>query len=146
MKKITLLAAAFVLFCVHLSAQSSFANYVTANNATWAITKYFLAGSQEDKKDLFKNYTFRFSKSDTTTLSITNIATNKNSWKGFWNEQPNNNNVDIFLPTDLTDSDYNQIAILLNKAPLQEISATPSLLTLKMQDLMGEIVVEFSLK
>jgi hypothetical protein len=149
----TLLTLALFFLSPYINAQgNSFKSAAAGNNKTWTVTKYLNSSQQQDKKDLFKHYTFQFSQTDiatpldSTTVTVTDMRVgNRTTWKGVWDELPDNT-VKISLPLGQRDNDYMQIAYLLSKAQMEKISLQPSTLSLKITDETGEILIDFSLK
>src|SRR4051812_27180268 len=90
----------FLLSITNLKAQTG--NFASAaSNKTWVVSKYYTSFNQEDKKDLFKNFSFKFINSDTTTfLAIDNSNSVADTCQGFWDEDPEK--VSLFLNIELS--------------------------------------------
>jgi len=144
-KIITILSAtAFLLFATDLKAQTtSFSS--TAINKTWVVTKYFASFSQEDKKQLFTNFSFKFLNADTTTfLAIDNSSSPADTCFGFWDED--NDKVRLSLNLEPNDKANYKIAMLINKAEMQKTEISLTKLSFRIPDVMGYIDVEFTEK
>lgn len=145
-KTITLLfTTIFLFFISHLKAQTtSFTS--AATNKTWVVSKYFTSFTQEDKKDLFNNFSFKFINGDTTAfLAIDNSQSVADTCKGFWDDR-SNNKVSLFLNLEPNDKANYRIATLLNKAEMQETQISSTKLSFRIPDVMGYIDVEFTEK
>lgn len=143
MYKIILSAIVSFCFTTAIQAQTNhFADYASSGSTTWVISKFLISPSGEDKKALFNNYSFQFSRTDTTTVLVIDNTGSKPPRKGFWNQQ--DKFFDILLPTDPYDIPYYKIALLLNKTSLEEVSVTSSLAKFKTPDVMGQAVIELT--
>jgi len=134
----------FLFSVTHLKAQTnSFETTVT--NKTWIVSKYYISFSQEDKKDLFSNFSLKFLPANTRTfLAIDNSKGEAGATKGYWNEQ--SDKVTLFLNLEPDDKPKYRIALLLNKAEMQKSQISSTKLSFRIPDVMGYIDVEFTEK
>jgi hypothetical protein len=140
-----LFTTVLLFFATYLKAQtSSFAS--AATNKTWAVSKYFSSHTQEDKKSLFSNFSFKFINGDTTTfLAIDNSQSIADTCTGFWNDR-GNNKVSVFLNLEPNDKPNYKVALLLNNAEMQATEISSSKLSFRIPDVMGYVDVEFTEK
>jgi hypothetical protein len=144
-KIITILSAtAFLLFATDLKAQTG-TLASAATNKTWIVTKYFSSFSQDDKKQLFNNFSFKFLNADTTTfLAIDNSTSIADTCFGFWDEE--NDKARVSLNLEPSDKANYKIAILLNKGEMQKTEISTTKLSFRIPDVMGYVDVEFTEK
>lgn len=133
-----------LLFITNLKAQTGgFAS--AAANKSWAVSKYYTSFTQEDKKDLFQNFSFKFFNGDTTTfLAIDNSKSLADTCQGFWRED--GDKVGLFLNIELSDKENYRTAVLLNQSEMKKVEISPSKLRFRIPDMMGYIDVEFTEK
>jgi hypothetical protein len=144
-KSVTLLfIVIFLGSLTHLKAQtSSFAS--TASNKTWVVSKYYISFYNQDKKDLFNNFSFKFLPTVTRTfLAIDNSQSVADTCKGYWNED--NNKVSLSLTLEPDDKANYRVALLLNKAEMQETEVSSTKLSFRIPDVMGYIDIELTEK
>ncbi len=131
-------------FVTHLKAQTN--NFASAaTNKTWVVSKYYISFYQQDKKDLFNSFSFKFLAADTRTfLAIDNSQSKADTCKGYWSED--NNKVSLALTLEPDDKANYNVALLLNKAEMQETEISSTKLSFRISDVMGYVLVEFTEK
>jgi len=135
----------FITTTLLFSVTNSKAQTGIANNNTWVVSKYWTSFTQEDKKDLFKDFTFQFIQADTSTfLAINNSSGIADTSRGFWHQE--GSKISISLPLDSSNIEKYKMAMLLNRAEIQTTGVSSSLLSFTINELMDYILVEFTVK